>query len=779
MLRNRIANNLKSFSSFFILFTGALIVLCASCSAQPAMSEEVALRSLRETTVKGKLPPESVVQNIESRFSGTSTGALARLLRARIRLEAGDPMVAASLLQSDQFARVTELADYALWLLGKALVAAGNSVGAQTVFGELVSRYPTSMRARDARLMWAQSLSDTGKHERIPGVLTPLIQKNDGEALLITSESFEKRGQRDQAFDYLRKAYFLAAGSKAGDTAKMKLAELGDNLEPRESGEILARAKSLFAESKYREAVDAYEILAGTYPEKVNDAAQLERIVSYSKIRQLAPAGFLLEKMNPSSELKAEAFYHVANGFANTRDWPSVSRTIAAMRARFPRSAWTPKAMVAVGNIAGKQKRFTDKNFYLRSTLSAYPNSVENVDAHFELAWNQHELKRFAESSKLLTEHLARYVDKDTSYRGRSGYWAARDSERAGKIAAACALYDATVYRYGANWYGYQALQRLVSLRRRGKCQTTPQFPVNSLVPKAVKNLKIVTVAAETATKLELDRARKSDQLSTVGLFDWAIEELKEAKKSADNSPSINLALAKHYRLKGDNVRALLALKVSYPDYSQMFPEEMGREEWDIFYPLIHWNDIKYWAKRRNLDPYNVAGLIRQETIFDPDARSRANAYGLMQLLVPTARSMARKYGAKSSRITASSLYHPPLNIELGTAYMREQLSKYGRIEYMSVAYNAGPGRVVSWRRKLPLAIDEFVEEIPFGETRGYVKGIIRNSAQYRRLYDISGKFKSNVGANPIRAGLDKLTQEQFASENPEIRADREKKIAD
>ena len=779
MLRNSIRSTLKSVTPLVLLSTAAIFVLCASCSAQPAMSEEVALRSLRETTAKGKLPPESVVQNIESRFSGKRTGALARLLRARIRLEAGDPAVAASLLESDDFARVTGLGDYALWLRGRALISAGNNVGAQSVLSELVAKYPDSMRVRDARLMWAESLSATGKHERIPGVLTPLLQKNDGQALLMAADAHKKRGQTQQEMGYLRKAYFFAAGTEAGGKAEEKLAIIGDTLEPRESEEILERANSLFKKSKYREAIDAFELLAQTYPTVIDDKVQLRRVASYTRMRQMGPAKFVLDKMKPRTEAKAEAYYELARGYANARDWTSVSGTIAGMRARFPRSAWTPKAMVAVGNIAGKQKRRTDKNFYLRSTLSAYPNSIENVDAHFELAWNQHELKNFGQSSRLLTEHLARYVDKDTSYRGQSGYWAARDSEKAGKINEACALYDGTVYRYGANWYGYQALQRLVSLRRRGKCQSTPKLPANPVVSKAVKNLKIVTVAAETASKKELDRAKKSEELSTVGLFDWAIDELEEAKKTADSSPKINLALAKHYRLKGDNVRALLALKVSYPDYSQMFPEEMGREEWDIFYPLIHWNDIKFWAGRRKLDPYHVAGLIRQETIFDPKARSSANAYGLMQLLIPTARSMARKYGAGSSSINASALYHAPLNIELGTAYMREQLSKYGSIEYMSVAYNAGPGRVVSWRRRLPLAMDEFVEEIPFRETRGYVKGVIRNSAQYRRLYDVAGSFKPNVGKNPIRSGIDKLTPDQFASQHPEVLVDREKRTSD
>ena len=268
--------------------------------------------------------------------------------------------------------------------------------------------------------------------------------------------------------------------------------------------------------------------------------------------------------------------------------------------------------------------------------------------------------------------------------------------------------------------------------------------------------------------------------MSTIGLFDWAFDELKEAKKSANNSPKINLALAKHYRLKGDNVGALLALKNSYPDYPQMFPEEMGREEWDIFYPLIHWNIIKYWAKQRNLDPYQVAGLIRQESIFDPNAKSSANAYGLMQLVVPTARMMARKYSKTSpSSIYGSTLYNPRLNIELGTAYMREQLSKYGRIEYMSVAYNAGPGRVVRWRRELPLQMDEFVEEIPFSETRGYVKGVIRNSAQYRKLYDMNGNFKPNVGTRALRGQIDTKRADQFAKENPKILVERKRKTAE
>src|SRR5262249_30262862 len=151
------------------------------------------------------------------------------------------------------------------------------------------------------------------------------------------------------------------------------------------------------------------------------------------------------------------------------------------------------------------------------------------------------------------------YVDKDTTNRGKAGYWAARDSEKSGNIANACALYNGVNYRYGANWYGYLATKRLADLRAQGQCRSE-QTPADQQVARAVANLKTVTVAAETSTEKEQVRVNKSDDLSTIGLFDWAIDELNEAKKTVANSPKVNMALARHYRLKGDNVNALLSL---------------------------------------------------------------------------------------------------------------------------------------------------------------------------------------------------------------------------
>ena len=86
---------------------------------------------------------------------------------------------------------------------------------------------------------------------------------------------------------------------------------------------------------------------------------------------------------------------------------------------------------------------------------------------------------------------------------------------------------------------------------------------------------------------------------------------------------------------------------------------------------------------------------------------------------------------------------------------MRDQFDKFGRIEFVAIAYNAGPGRVPQWRATLPLEMDEFAEAIPFKETRAYVQGVVRNTYQYERLYDDKGQFRPEVGSRPVHPPLD------------------------
>ena len=740
-----------------------LILFIVGCSAQ--QTEEQALAQLREMTSSGKLPPENVVADIEARFANKKTGALARLLRGRIRFENKDYAGAASILNSDVFKKRTKLADHALWLRGKALQAAGNHGEALIVFTEIVIDHADSIRVRDAKLLSAQSALLMGRGSEVQGILSGY--EDGADAKLLIAKAFDGQGLATLAETFYRIVYLSGPDSPTGLEAKSRLIELRRSLDPQNDRDQVLWASTLFRSKKFVEAAKAYDVESSDQTGVMTPKDRVDHITALVNSGRGAEARKLLDLIPASGKEREEGYRQLVLGYAKAKMWPQARTTADEMRAKFPNGLLVPKTLIEAGLAARDAKNRADEGYFLNTAVAAFPNAVEVATAQFEAAWFQHESGNYAESSRMFIEHLARYSDKDTANRGKAGYWAARDSERSGKTAEACAIYEGVNYRYAANWYGHLALNRLTAMKAAGNCSSTAS--PNPTIAKAVANLRVVSVAAETAGQNELERVEKSDELSTIGLFDWSIDELNEAKKTAGNSPKINLALARHYRWKGDNTSALIAMQKSYPDYAQMFPEEMDRETWSFFYPLSHWGDIRYWAKERNLDPYQVAGMIRQESVFNPRARSGADAYGLMQLLIPTARSVAKKYVSKISMVTSDALFQPAVNIELGTAYFRDQLDKFGRIEYVAIAYNAGPGRVAPWRATLPPDMDEFVEKIPFKETKQYVQGIIRNSAQYRRLYDDNGNFRSNVGTKPMRAEIDTKTREQLTAEFPDI----------
>jgi soluble lytic murein transglycosylase len=591
----------------------------------------------------------------------------------------------------------------------------------------------------------------TSRAADVPVLLKDLAAKDDAAALLLTARAFEQTSDSTRALESYRRLNFHAPASAESVEAATAISRLGSTASPSTAEEAITRAEKLYEAKRFADALSAYTDAFARFSVTASPVAQLHRVIAAASTKKTAEAVSALNAIPSSAgETRAEALYYVAQVYGRTKQWEQARATIEELRRSFPGSQFTPRALVSVGQLAEDANNDADASYFLRTAVNSYKDSIEVAQAQFDLAWMTHDSGNYSESSQQLTEHLAYYADKNTDNRGRAGYWAARDSQRAGKLAEARALYNAVLVRYDANWYGYLAKQRLDALLRSGVATVPPKtYAPDSLIGRAIANLQTVTVAEETAGANEDKAIAKGDELTNVGLVDWALEEMAVASASAGNSPKVNLAIARVYRSQEDNVRALNVLKKSFPDYSQMKPAEMTREEWDVFYPLSYWDILVQESRARNLDPYQVAGLIRQETVFMPRARSAARAYGLMQLLVPTGVLTARKYGIERS-ITEESLYEPRLNIQLGTAYLREQMDKFGRIEYVAAAYNAGPIRAVQWRASLPTEIDEWAEAVPFKETRGYVQGVVRNRLQYQRLYDENGKFRSEVGTRAI-----------------------------
>jgi soluble lytic murein transglycosylase len=744
--KHRFAFILMSLST--ILVALAPLFLIASCRPLQQTPQELKAReTLRTMTRGGVLPAEDAVAKIEKDFSKTTAGSLAKIVHARIRLNVKDFAGAASLLDSSAIAEYTVIGDYALWMKGNALEQANRRAEARAAYEKLARDFPYSLRARDALLRDAQMLMQDGQAGAVPLTLKPIAAKDDPSALLLTAKAYEQTGNATNALASYRRLYFFAPNSSEAGEAPAALTRLNSSTSAASAEEAVARAQKLFAAKRFSEAYDAYSDAFVHFPNSAAAAGQANRAIAAANARRYPEATAALNAIPTSSEARAEAMFNLALSYGRAKQWAQARSTADDLHRTIPNSAWTTRALVQLGQAAENNKDDTNASYFYRAAVNFYPGNSEVTPAQFYIAWAAHEAKSYAEAGRLLTEHLALYAGNNSDFRGKAAYWAARDSERAGNRAWAATIYAGLQKRYDANWYGYLAKQRLEDLQRAG---VTPKaVSEGSTEAKAIANLETVTVAEETAGANEDSHIAKADQLSIVGTDDWALEELNVAASSGPASPRVNLAIAKIFRARNDNVQALNYLKRSYPDYSQMKPEEMRPDEWDVFYPLQFWDIIKQESRARGLDPYQVAGLIRQETVFNPRAVSSARAYGLMQLLVPTALTTARRVGVDRA-ITMDSLFEPRLNIQLGTAFFKDQIDKYGRIEYVAAAYNAGPNRVVQWRASLPLQIDEWQEAVPFRETRLYIQGVVRNTLQYRRLYDDNGNFRPEVGTHAI-----------------------------
>jgi soluble lytic murein transglycosylase len=195
------------------------------------------------------------------------------------------------------------------------------------------------------------------------------------------------------------------------------------------------------------------------------------------------------------------------------------------------------------------------------------------------------------------------------------------------------------------------------------------------------------------------------------------------------------MGLSKAYFELGDYYRSVIIILRNFERHlerpSDRFPEDL----WLLAYPQGFWNSIVNNARRYGVDPFLVAAIIRQESQFHDKALSPAGARGVMQVMPATGAWIARSAGVPG--FERSRLFDADVNIGLGAWYLSYLMKRFeGNIYLVSAAYNAGPGAVRSWgmdeARSDPAA---FVEAIPYTETRGYVKKVLRNYDEYRRLY--------------------------------------------
>jgi soluble lytic murein transglycosylase len=174
-------------------------------------------------------------------------------------------------------------------------------------------------------------------------------------------------------------------------------------------------------------------------------------------------------------------------------------------------------------------------------------------------------------------------------------------------------------------------------------------------------------------------------------------------------------------------------LRSFFPDYAHQPFSALPEDIWQLLYPIRHWSVISAHAAKTRTEPSLILGLIRQESAFNLKARSAANARGLMQILPSTGARIARQ--AKIRPYGVQKLYQAETNINIGVRCLASLLRRYGKAELALAAYNAGESRVDRWLEEFGnVDMPEFVELVPFSETRGYIKQVLCNQAIYSQL---------------------------------------------
>lgn len=722
----------------FALIFSLLAPLTVSCQRRISDPERgtAELRALVENS-QGR-PAASELSRIEAAYPRTRAAGLARFLRGYLYYSAQNYKDAIDAFDGRVIGEQTAIGDYAYFYRAESESASGATSEARRDYAVIYTKHPDSLKTRDAKLRAAEMALALGDPDSARKELSRMVESEDADAVLITAQSYDTTGKTEEAIKWYRRIYYEMPATRASVKAEERLAALGASVTNNPgSFEIeRARADAIFESKQYSESARAYADLIARFPEADrSDEIQLRLGKSLLNAKQPAQSvAPLLRVSDRNTELKTEALFNQAEALRRSNRAGESAIIIDRLLGQYQKSTWAQEALYNLARDLDKQDRDSEAASRYRQLLNLYPKSQYAAEASYNLGWQAYRAKQYAEAARILEQHLASYRYPDTKFIGEAGFWAAKSEERLGNKARALALYTIINERYRYGYHGYLAGMRADKLRAAEAGLRPEQAKQGSDLERIRNNAIYVEKIEETSDGSEAVRFAKANDFEVIGLGDLVIKELNAALDKAPNSPKINLRMAQYYSRRGENFQATIVLRRGYPDIYSYRDEEVPREAWEIFFPLVAWNTIKEEAKRYGVDPYIAAGLIRQESVFNPNAISRVGARGLMQVMPTTGQQISRRQGIGA--ISTADLHNPTINIKLGMNYLAQMLGQFGRIEYAAAGYNAGPGRARAWiAARGGLDIEDWVESIPFTETRGYVQGVLRYAANYRRFY--------------------------------------------
>lgn len=696
----------------------------------PAQNLESLVRACRERpSVAGR----DAIARFAAAHPKDSQGAMALFALGVIDFEDGSYPEAIKRL-SEARKRLPQLDDYVAFHLGASHLEAGDPAAAASELRTVLEATPPSPLTSRAAILSAKAYTESGAPTDAITVLRAgyarLTQPAGDFAL---ASALESAGDLPAAAGYYQRVYFqfpaASAASAAASALERLLAAMGAGYPPPMPHAMLERAGKWLEAREYGRARDEFEGLIPRLGGLERDLASVRiGVADYMAQRTQTAYQYLKSLGSLSPEAAAERLYFMTACARRLDDTQAMQEHLAELGRLHPQSEWRLKALVWAANEYLLRNDVAAFEPLYRACYESFPASAEASNCHWKVAWAEW-MRRTPAAPVLMAEHLSRYPESPKA--SAALYFLGRSAEEAGRSGEARALYRKVVEHFPNRYYAFLCEDRLTQgplARNTG----------SNMPPTAFDGLQLpvrggpVSFKPGEQSRLRIARARL---LASTGLSDFADAELRFEARANGDAPSLALELARQASRRGVPETAIRHIKGVWPTYLYTPLESAPTEFWRLAFPLPYRQSLEKYGRLRNLDPFVLAGLIRQESEFDRTAISRARAYGLMQVLPSTGRYLARK--TRSGRFRSALLFRPDYNIRLGTYYFRQRLDELGGdVEAALAAYNGGKSRVDVWTTWGPFREPaEFIETIPFTETRTYVQVVLANAEVYRRLY--------------------------------------------
>lgn len=618
--------------------------------------------------------------------------------------------------------RYPELADYHLYYSGVIAARLGRTDDAEDALNQLLNEYWESVHGPAAKLELAQLRVGDGDDENArllaQGVLDAPDARTVQGARLLLGEIAERQGDIQGAYARFMQARRDPIGSAAARVAKehvRTLREQHPELAPH-GPDLLAEARLLLAERDYAAAEAAANQLlsegAGVDP-AVAQRVRADALYGAGQITPALTGLWELADQYPKSPAAPAALFRMASILWNRDRDTAALRAFEELRKRYPRNGQVAQALYAIGRIHQTAGRNHDAIASYTALVRSYPRSDVAGDARWRIGWIHYGARNWPAAVATFGQLAGARSDQ----RDAAQYWQARSLEHAGHVTAARKLFRQIVRRNPTGYYAMWAQQRL------------------GLAPPGLIMARTDRVSApdpptlDPAPPMGTFHSSRASELHAAGTDGLARTELAALERQYGSDPTMTRYLLRAYPAVDGHAAALrLARRLG----ARANLSATEREH--LQYPLAFWTLVQHAADDNAFDPLLLVALMRQESFFDPAARSPANAQGLMQLLPATAQRVAH---ASTPPVEAGDLTDPAVNIPLGTRYLRSLFDRFGGDPIKAIAaYNGGEAAVEKWeRRSSGLEDDEFVESITYRETRNYVKRVLANYRTYQQLY--------------------------------------------